>query len=89
MAKFVPQSEMSLSDQVKVRREKLQNLRAEGLDPFLETRYEVTSDSVTVKERFEAMEGQSVRLAGRLMSKRGMGKVTFCDLPDRAGRIQL
>ncbi len=89
MAKFVPQSEMSLSDQVKVRREKLQNLRAEGLDPFLETRYEVTSDSVTVKERFEAMEGQSVRLAGRLMSKRGMGKVTFCDLQDRAGRIQL
>ena len=89
MAKFVPQSEMSLSDQVKVRREKLQNLRAEGLDPFLETRFEVTSDSVTVKEQFEAMEGQSVRLAGRLMSKRGMGKVTFCDLQDREGRIQL
>ncbi len=89
MAKFVPQSEMSLSDQVKVRREKLQNLRAEGLDPFLETRYAVTSDSVTVKERFEAMEGQSVRLAGRLMSKRGMGKVSFCDLQDSTGRIQL
>ena len=89
MAKFVPQSEMSLSDQVKVRREKLQNLRAEGLDPFVQTRFEVTSDSVTIKNQFDAMEGQSVRLAGRLMSKRGMGKVTFCDLQDREGRIQL
>ena len=89
MAKFVPQSEMSLSDQVKVRREKLQNLRAEGLDPFVQTRFEVTSDSVTIKNQFNAMEGQSVRLAGRLMSKRGMGKVTFCDLQDREGRIQL
>ena len=89
MAKFVPQSEMSLSDQVKVRREKLENLRAEGLDPFVQTRFEVTSDSVTIKNQFDAMEGQSVRLAGRLMSKRGMGKVTFCDLQDREGRIQL
>ena len=89
MAKFVPQSEMSLSDQVKVRREKLQNLRAEGLDPFVQTRFEVTADSVTIKNQFDAMEGQSVRLAGRLMSKRGMGKVTFCDLQDREGRIQL
>ena len=89
MAKFVPQSEMSLSDQVKVRREKLENLRAEGLDPFVQTRFEVTSDSVTIKNQFDALEGQSVRLAGRLMSKRGMGKVTFCDLQDREGRIQL
>ena len=89
MAKFVPQSEMSLSDQVKVRREKLENLRAEGLDPFVQTRFEVTADSVTIKNQFDAMEGQSVRLAGRLMSKRGMGKVTFCDLQDREGRIQL
>ena len=89
MAKFVPQSEMPLSDQVKVRREKLENLRQEGLDPFENTKFDVTCDSVTVKENFEAMEGQSVALAGRLMSKRGMGKVSFCDLQDRAGRIQL
>ena len=60
MAKFVPQSEMSLSDQVKVRREKLENLRAEGLDPFVQTRFEVTADSVTIKNQFDAMEGQSV-----------------------------
>ena len=89
MAKFVPQSEVPLSDQVKVRREKLEALRAEGIDPFLETRFEVTSTSAIIKSQFEAMEGQSVRLAGRLMSKRGMGKVSFCDLQDRDGRIQL
>ena len=89
MAKFVPQSEMPLSDQVKVRREKLEALRAEGIDPFLETRFEVTSTSAIIKSQFEAMEGQSVRLAGRLMSKRGIGKVSFCDLQDRDGRIQL
>ena len=89
MAKFVPQSEMPLLDQVKVRREKLDALRAEGFDPFRETRFEVTSHSAAIKDNFEAMEGQSVRLAGRLMSKRGMGKVSFCDLQDSAGRIQL
>ena len=89
MAKFVPQAEMPLSDQVRVRREKLDNLRAEGFDPFVQTRFEVTSDSAAIKANFESMEGQSVRLAGRLMSKRGMGKVLFCDLQDRTGRIQL
>ena len=89
MAKFVPQSEMPLSDQVQVRREKLENLRSEGFDPFVQTRFEVTSDSAAIKGNYEAMEGQSVRLAGRLMSKRGMGKVSFCDLQDSTGRIQL
>ena len=89
MAKFVPQAEMPLSDQVRVRREKLDNLRAEGFDPFVQTRFEVTSDSAAIKANFESMEGQSVRLAGRLMSKRGMGKVSFCDLQDSTGRIQL
>ncbi|MDO5400743.1 MAG: lysine--tRNA ligase [Eubacteriales bacterium] len=89
MAKFVPQAEMPLSDQVKVRREKLADLRSQGLDPFVNTKFDVTSDSAAVKENFEAMEGQSVRLAGRLMTKRGMGKVSFCDLQDRTGRIQL
>ena len=89
MAKFVPQVEMPLSDQVRVRREKLDNLQAEGFDPFVQTRFEVTSDSAAIKANYDAMEGQSVRLAGRLMSKRGMGKVSFCDLQDSTGRIQL
>lgn len=89
MAKFVPQAEMPLSDQVRVRREKLDNLRSQGFDPFVQTRFEVTSDSAAIKANYDAMEGQSVRLAGRLMSKRGMGKVSFCDLQDSTGRIQL
>ncbi len=89
MAKFVPQAEMPLSDQVKVRREKLEALRAEGLDPFVQTKFEVTSSSKEIKEHFEELEGKTVTLAGRLMSKRGMGKVTFCDLQDNTGRIQL
>ena len=89
MAKFVPQAEMPLSDQVKVRREKLETLRAEGLDPFVQTKFEVTSSAKEIKDRFEELEGKTVTLAGRLMSKRGMGKVTFCDLQDNTGRIQL
>ena len=80
---------MPLSDQVKVRRDKLEALRAEGLDPFQQTKFDVTSSAKEIKEHFDAMEGRTVTLAGRLMSKRGMGKVVFCDLQDNAGRIQL
>ncbi len=89
MAKFVPQSEMSLTDQVKVRRDKLAQLMQEGKNPYAQTKYDVTSNSKAIKENYDAMEGQTVRLAGRLMSKRGMGKVIFCDMQDFAGRIQL
>ena len=89
MAKFVPQAEMPLSDQVKVRRDKLEALRAEGRDPYVQTKYEVTSSAREIKENYEALEGKTVTLAGRLMSKRGMGKVSFCDLQDNTGRIQL
>ena len=89
MAKYVPQSEVPLSDQVKIRREKLENLRNEGFDPFVQTKFEITSDSETIRNHYDEMEGHSVSLAGRLMSKRGMGKVSFCDLQDSTGRIQL
>ena len=89
MAKFVPQAESPLSDQVKVRRDKLEALRAEGRDPYVQTKYEVTSSAKEIKENYEALEGKTVTLAGRLMSKRGMGKVSFCDLQDNTGRIQL
>ena len=89
MAKFVPQAEMSYSDQVQVRRDKLSNLRAEGFDPFVQTKFDVNSSAQQIKEQFEAMEGQEVSLAGRLMSKRGMGKVSFCYLQDNTGRVQL
>ena len=89
MAKFVPQSEMPLSDQVKVRREKLEALRAEGMDPFQQTKFDVTATSTEIRENYDDMEGKTVSLAGRIRSKRGMGKVSFCDLQDRDGRIQL
>ena len=89
MAKFVPQEEIPVSDQVRIRREKLENLRREGFDPFQETKYEITATSQEIKDNFDALEGKTVSLAGRLMSKRGMGKVLFCDLQDSTGRIQL
>ena len=89
MAKYVPQDEMPLVDQVRVRREKLQELQQEGRDPFQITKYDVTHHAKEVKDGFEALEEQTVRLAGRIMSKRGMGKAIFADLQDRSGRIQL
>ncbi|MDD3165248.1 MAG: lysine--tRNA ligase, partial [Oscillospiraceae bacterium] len=78
-----------LNDQLRIRREKLAALREAGQDPFELTRFDVTAYSETIKARFDELEGQAVRVAGRLMSKRGMGKVSFCDLQDREGRIQL
>ena len=89
MAKYVPQSELPLIDQVRVRHEKLQALQQAGRDPFEQTRYDVTHHAEQLREQFDALEGQTVRIAGRLMSKRGMGKAIFADLQDRSGRIQL
>ena len=65
--------EVPYSDQVRIRREKLAQLQENGHDPFQLTRFEVSSDSATIKENFDAMEGQPITVAGRLMSKRGMG----------------
>ena len=89
MAKFVPQEEMSLLDQVQVRHDKLAALQAEGRDPFQITKFDFNANSAAIKADFEGYEGKIVRVAGRLMSKRGMGKVLFCDLQDNTGRIQL
>ena len=89
MAKFVPQAEMPLSDQVQVRHDKLAALRAEGRDPFLQTKFDFNADSAAIKADYEGFEGKTVKVAGRLMSKRGQGKVMFCDLQDSTGRIQL
>ena len=89
MAKFVPQAELPLSDQVQVRHDKLAALRAEGRDPFLQTKYDFNADSAAIKADYEGYEGKTVKVAGRLMSKRGQGKVMFCDLQDATGRIQL
>ncbi len=89
MAKFVPQEELSLVDQARVRREKLAQLQSEGKDPFLRTRFAFDTKSAQIRDGFEALEGKNVAVAGRIMSKRGMGKVLFCDLQDDTGRIQL
>ena len=83
------QPELSLSEQTRIRREKLTNLQAEGQNPFVITRFDWDTTSQQIKDNFDAMEGKPVKVAGRLMSKRGMGKVSFCDLQDRDGRIQL
>ena len=89
MAKFVPQAELPVSEQAQIRRDKLAELQAEGRDPFVQTKFDFNTDSAAVKANFDTVEGTTVRLAGRLMSKRGMGKVSFCDLQDSTGRIQL
>ena len=83
------QPEQDLSQQSMVRREKLAALQAEGKDPFRITRFDWDHTSAQIKDNFDALEGHPVKVAGRLMSKRGMGKVSFCDLQDRSGRIQL
>ena len=89
MAKFVPQQELSLNDQMQIRREKLAALQAEGRDPFVQTKFDWNADSAAIKADYEGYEGKTVRVAGRLMSKRGQGKVMFCDLQDSTGRIQI
>ena len=81
--------QVSIGDQIKVRREKLAQLQAEGMDPFAITRFVSTTTAQEIKDHFDEMEGKPVSIAGRLMSKRGMGKVSFCDLQDKTGRIQL
>ena len=83
------QNEVSVGDQIKVRREKLAALQAEGRDPFQLTKFVVTSNAQEIKNHFDEMEGKPVSIAGRMMSKRGMGKVSFCDIQDKTGRIQL
>lgn len=82
-------TEAEYSELLQIRRDKLTELRQSGRDPFRVTRYQVTSNSREIREHFDAMEGSTVSLAGRLVAKRGMGKVSFCDLQDGHGRIQI
>ena len=89
MANLVPQAELPVSEQAQIRRDKLAALQAEGRDPFVQTKFDYNADSAAIKADYEGYEGKVVRVAGRLMSKRGQGKVMFCDLQDSTGRIQL
>lgn len=79
----------NLSEIQKVRRAKLAELQQNGKDPFKVFKYDVTSSTSNIIDNFESMEGKYVSIAGRIMSKRGMGKASFCDIQDRDGRIQL
>ena len=83
------QEEEQLAEQARIRREKLAKLIGEGNNPYEKTRYEVTADSARVKENFEAFEGKEVSVAGRLMSRRIMGKASFSHLSDRNGQLQI
>ena len=82
-------TEQDLSEILRVRREKLKTLQDAGMNPFEITTFDVSHHAQEIKDNFDALEGSAVSLGGRLMSKRGMGKVSFCDLQDRSGRIQI
>lgn len=81
-------TQQELSEQIKIRREKLAQLQAEGKDPFEITKCEVTHHSDEIKDNFDELEEKDVAIAGRLMSKRIMGKASFCNIQDRNGNIQ-
>ena len=83
-----PVQEQDINQLLKVRREKLAALQEAGKDPFQITKYDVTNHSADLKEEFEQYEGKVVRIAGRMMSKRVMGKASFCNVQDLKGNIQ-
>ena len=82
------QKTQDVNQLLKIRRDKLAELQADGKDPFQITKFDVTHHSQEVKEQFENLEGKSVVLAGRMMSKRVMGKASFCNIQDLQGNIQ-
>ncbi len=83
------QQEEKLAEQAQIRRDKLSKLASEGNDPYKKTKYDVTANSKLVKENFEAYEGKEVSVAGRLMSRRVMGKASFSHISDRDGLLQI
>ena len=80
--------EQDINQLLKVRREKLADLQERGKDPFQITKFDVTHHSQEVKDDFDALEGKTVTIAGRMMSKRVMGKASFCNVQDLKGNIQ-
>ncbi|MBO4934035.1 MAG: lysine--tRNA ligase [Clostridia bacterium] len=82
-------SEINVSEQVAIRRAKLAELQAAGKDPFLITRFDVTHHSSEIRDGFDALEGKTVSIAGRMMSRRIMGKASFCHVQDLKGLIQV
>ena len=82
-------NQQDINQLLKVRYEKLQELQANGKDPFVITKYDVTNHTIDIKEKFDEMEGKEVSIAGRMMFKRVMGKASFCNIQDLKGRIQV
>ncbi|MGI6721475.1 MAG: lysine--tRNA ligase [Anaerovoracaceae bacterium] len=80
--------EMTASEQSRIRRDKLKELQNAGNDPFVITTYDQTHHSVQIKDNFDTLENQQVSIAGRMMSKRVMGKASFCNVQDKEGNIQ-
>lgn len=83
------QDGQDLNELLKVRREKLADLKDNGKDPFQIMKYDVTHHSAEIAEQFETLEGKEVSIAGRLMSKRVMGKASFCNIQDKKGKVQI
>lgn len=83
------EQEKELAEQARIRREKLQKLADENKDPFVKVKYEVTARSAYIRENFASLENKEVSIAGRLMSRRIMGKASFCHLQDDNGLIQI
>jgi lysyl-tRNA synthetase class 2 len=79
----------ALSEQARIRREKLAGLKEAGADPYTITRFDVDTHCIDIRENFEAMEGKTVSIAGRMMTRRIMGKASFCDLRDSSDRMQV
>ena len=86
--KKTPETEAELTEVLRVRREKLAQLVEDGKDPFQITKFDVTHHSAEIKDDFDALEGKEVVVAGRMMSKRVMGKASFCNVQDLKGGIQ-
>ena len=82
-------TQAEMNELLRIRREKLKELQDAGADPFQQVRFERTNYTTDIRDKFDEMEGKTVRLAGRMMSKRIMGKASFADLSDRYGRLQL
>ncbi|MEI6603157.1 MAG: lysine--tRNA ligase [Clostridia bacterium] len=81
--------EVDINELRQIRRAKLASLQAEGNNPFAQVKFEMTHSTAEILEQFETLEGQTVSIAGRIMSMRDMGKASFCHLQDREGQLQL
>ena len=84
----IEQQELDMNHLIKIRKEKLEELREKNKDPFENTKYKRTHMSKDIKDNYVKLEGETVKIAGRIMAKRIMGKASFCHIQDMQGQIQ-